>query len=185
MSKINLIPEVKQQKQRQQKINALATSVATITAVILGGLSIILLAYNGLLSTQIGSINNKISKTEDSLKAMKSLEEQVVNLEMGLKNIKLIVEKNRSWTKFFGEIEKATPGDIQFTSLSVNTNQVRATIKGKDIRSIERFIQSFNNFKNDKDQNVFSDVSVENYSKKESGEYVFEAKFNVIEDQAW
>lgn len=185
MSKINLIPEVKQQKQKIQRINTTVSSIATLSGVILGGGILLLLAYSGVLAAQIKSTNDKITKTENSIKTMKDLEDQVVVLESGLKNIKNIVDSNKSWTKFFGEIEKATPADVQFLSFSISGNQVNASLKGKDVRSIDRFIASFSDYKNEKDEKLFSDIVVNGYSKKENGEYLFQAKFNVNEAASW
>lgn len=185
MSKINLIPEVKQKKQRIQKLNTTVSSVSTLTGVVLAGVIFVILGYNGVLSAQIKSTNDKIKKTEDSIKTMKDLEEQVVNLEQGIKDIKLITEKNKSWTKFFSEVEKATPDDIQFLSFSISGNQVSASLKGKEVNSIDRFISSFSNYKNSEDKNLFSDVAVNSYTKKDGGQYLFQAKFNVNENVAW
>lgn len=185
MSKINLIPEIKQKKQKIQKVNATVTSIATFVAIILGGITLLLLSYNGLLAGQISSTNKKISTTENNIKTMKDLEDQVSNLEYGLKNIKQITESNKSWTKFFSDIEKATPADVQFVSFYVNGNQISANLRGSDIRSIDRFIASFETYLNSDKKNVFSNVLVSGYSKKDSGEYVFDAKFDVNEEAAW
>jgi Tfp pilus assembly protein PilN len=185
MSKINLIPEVKQKKQKIQKVNATVSSITTFTGVVLIGLIVILLGYNGVLLAQIKSTNDKIAKTEASIKTMKDLEDQVVNLEQGLKDVKLITEKNKSWTKFFSELEKATPDDVQFLSFAINGNQVTAGLKGKEVNSIDRFISSFTNYKDKNDQNLFGEVVVNSYNKKDTGQYLFQAKFNVNEGIAW
>ena len=147
MFKINLIPEVKIEKQKIHKLNAIMTTLATITAIVLGVMIIALLVYNVTRQVQISSLNSNINKTKEALVAYADLENTVISLEKGLKEIKQILTGGTKWSKFFVELEKATPADVQITSFEISGNTITLTITGSDIRSIDRAIKSFSNYK--------------------------------------
>jgi len=185
MSKINLIPEVRQQKLRAMQINRMVTSMAVVLGAITVAIILGLAGYAGVVTAQKNSIDGQITKVQDSLDTMKDLEATVSNLENGLNNIKSIIAGNKDWNQLLGLFEKYTPSDIQITSFSVDGGAVSLSLKGKTVESIDRFIASFSTAKNDKEENYFTNVIVNGYSKKDTGEVTFEAKFNLNEAAIW
>jgi hypothetical protein len=185
MSKINLIPEVRQEKLRLQRLNSVTTTAAVVVAVVFVAVIIILSLYAGVLAAQKSSINHDINSVQESLNTMKDLEKTVTNLEGGLADIKEIVNGNKDWSSFLTVLEKSTPGDIQFTNLAINSGVANASLVGKDIKAIDRFINSFSNVKNDKGDNYFSDVKVTGYSRKDNGQYTFQTTFNLNGSAIW
>ncbi len=185
MSKINLIPEVRQQKLKVQQLNATVTSTAVVLAVVVGIVTFSLAGYAGVMATQKASIERDIVTTQDSLDTMKDLEATVLNLELGLKNIKAIIDGNKNWNNLFLVFEKNTPTDIQISNLTMNSGLLSLSMKGKEVRSIDRFLGAFIAAKNDKDENYFLNVSVAGFTKKDTGAVTFESKINVNEAALW
>jgi Tfp pilus assembly protein PilN len=183
MFKINLVPEVKQEQIKLKKINFTVTTVAIVVAAVVVIVSLILLSYIVARKAQISSINKETDKINGELVAYKDLEQTVITLEGGLTDIKQIITGGPKWSKFFTELEKVTPGDVQLTSLKVDGNSITMDVVAKDVKSIDRFIKSFSNYKID-DKNLFSDVLVSGYEKKESS-VTFQAEMSLVGGVLW
>ncbi len=185
MSKINLIPEVRQKKIKIAQTNKMVTSAAVILAVATVAAALSLAAYAAVLTTQKSMIEGNIVKVQDSLDTMKDLETTVANLENGLLEIKGIIAGDKNWNNLMGHFEKFTPSDIQITNFAVEGGRVTLSLKGKEVKSIDRFITSFSNAKNPDKKNYFSDVVVNGYNKDEASGVTFTAKFNLNEAVVW
>jgi hypothetical protein len=177
MLNINLVPEVKKEQNRLKKINWTVTTIAVVVGSILAVVIVLLGSLAGYRAVRIGSVDADIKKIEGELVAYKDLEESVATLEVGLAEINKIVAGGRDWNDYLGEIEKATPADIQFTSFQVTGNTVSANLNGKDVQSIDRFIKSFSGYKGKDGQNMFTNVTVDGYTS-DTG-VTFSAKFDV------
>jgi hypothetical protein len=180
MVNINLVPEVKKEQTRVKQVSVLVTTVAVIVGGVLLAAILLLGSLLGYRSTKISSVNKDITKIQDELKAYKELEDSVVTLERGLAEIKGIIAGGRDWTAFYGDIEKATPSDIQFVSFKVSGSTVSADLVGKDVKSIDRFIKSFSNYKGSNNENLYANVAVDGYTSKDDGSVSFQAKFDVV-----
>lgn len=183
MFKINLIPEVKQEQIKAKKINTTITTVTVIVVVIMGVIIFGLLFYNIGRKAQLSLVNKDIDKINTQLEPYKDLESTVVSLETGLKEIKQILTGGPKWAKFFDELEKVTPGDVQITKFDIKGSVISIDATGQDVKSIDRFVRSFSNYKVD-DKNLFSDVVVSGYTSKDS-KITFQATMNLVGGVLW
>jgi hypothetical protein len=146
MFKINLVPEVQEKKQLVARANYLTTA---ISVGILGATAIILAIFGGIVLTNnslISSTEKKISETNSNLAQYKELENMVLSLETGLTGAKQILDGNNTWTKLLPHIEKATPADIKFTKIALESGKISAGLEGQNINSLARFIESFKKY---------------------------------------
>jgi hypothetical protein len=180
MLSINLVPEVKKEQAKLKKINLTVTTVAVVVGGILLAAVLLISSLLGYRTVRIGTVKGNITKIEGELEVYKELEESVNTLENGLADIKKIVSGGRNWTEFFAEIENATPADIQFTNFQVSGNTISASVKGKEVKSIDRFIKSFTNYQNSAKTKMFANVVVDGYTVAEGGMVSFQAKFDVV-----
>lgn len=180
MLSINLVPEVKKEQAKLKQINLTVTTVAIVVGCAILAAVLMIGSLLGYRSARIASVGKDIEKVQGELVAYKDLEESVATLETGLADIKKIVSGGRNWTTFFEEIEKATPTDIQFTSFQISGNTVTAGLKGKDVRSIDRFIKSFSTYKDAAGNTMFANVVVDGYTAADNGTVTFQAKFDVV-----
>lgn len=181
--KINLVPEVKQDQIRIRKINMLLTTIASITGVVLVAVILLLTVYIGIRKAQISRIEAATDKVNTELEVYKDLEQTVISLETGLREAKDIIDGGPKWVNFMTELEKVTPADISLSNLSVKGNELTMRVNGRDVKSIDRFIKSFSNYKI-KDKNLFTNVSVSSYSKKGTA-VAFDAKMNLDKGLLW
>lgn len=180
MININLVPEVKKEQAKVKKINLSMTSLAFVIGASLLAVILLLGSILGYRNTKISSVNKNIEKVESELVVYKELEESVITLENGLRDIKEIVDGGRDWTAFYNDIEKATPTDIRFVSFKVTGNSVSADVEGNDIKSIDRFLKSFSNYKDSDGANLYKSVLVDGYSAKDDGSVFFQANFETV-----
>lgn len=181
MLNINLVPEVKKEQAKLKQLNLTVSTIAFVVGGVVVAAILILGSLLAYRTAATSSLKTKIAAKEGELKAYKDLEDSVITLENGLADIKQITSGGRNWTDFFEEVEKATPGDIQFSSFKVSGNIITADIKGKDVKSIDRFLKSFTNYKDAGGNNMFSGVAVDGYTAKDGGGVTFQAKLTVAE----
>jgi len=184
MLKINLVPEAKQQQKKIQKMNLTVTSAFIITAslILLILITIMVIRISNL--SQNKKLKTSINGTEEELVLYKDLEETVVSLKKGLDGVKEITSKSSKWSKFFSELEKATPQDVSFKNLNIKDTEITATLTGKNIDSLARFIESFQSY-TVKEKNLFVNLDVTGYTKEENNKVNFDAKFSFVKEVLW
>jgi len=180
MVNINLVPEVKKEQAKLKKTNYAMTTIAIVVGISLVAAIVLLGSLYGYRTAKISATSKNIDKITEELKPYKDLEDSVTTLELGLTEIKGILAGGTDWTAFYGDVEKATPGDVQFTTFKVTGYSVSADLAGKNVQSIDRFIRSFSGYKDSDGNNVYSNVVVDGYTAKEDGTVTFQAKFDVV-----
>ncbi len=147
MFKINLVPEVQEKKQQVSKLNYI-TTVSSLS--VLGVIVVVLVIIGGLILTNKGmasGVEKNISSVNTELESYSDLEKTVLSLESGLAGAKKILDNGTPWTKLLPQIEKATPTDIKFTKILLDNGKISASLEGKDINSLARFVESFKKYK--------------------------------------
>jgi Tfp pilus assembly protein PilN len=146
MFKINLVPEVQEKKQQLAKTNSTVVTVSIVAVCITAAILVII---GGVVLAN----NNSIKKTNESILSTKSeisqyaeLEKTVISLENGLTSAKKILDGQNSWTKLLPHLEAATPNDVKFTKITLEPGKITASLEGKDINSLARFVESFKNY---------------------------------------
>ncbi len=180
--KINLIPEVKREQLKIRNLNLWMTNIAIALGVVFGAVILLMSIYIGGVSAKISSTNTQIADLETKLKAYKSLEETVISIEQGVKEVRQILDTDDKWDRVFKMFEGATPGDIRFKTMNFTPElKVTADLEGKDVKSIDRFIKSFESYQYN-DKSAFSKVDVGGYTTNEKGLVTFSATFSVNSD---
>lgn len=194
MFKINLVPEIQEQKQRVSKTNSTVVTISVIVVAVLGGL---VLALSGLLvatKVSLASTQSKIASTQQEVDKYKELEQTVASLENGLAQVKKIFDGQNDWSKLFPHLEAATPNDIAFTQLSLAPGTISANLTGKSVDSLARFVESYKNYQlvSFSGTGTFGDtvtISIDGTEAgktfvKSNGTWVFSTKMDLTKDHA-
>ncbi|RJO61581.1 hypothetical protein C4544_02505 [candidate division WS5 bacterium] len=196
MTKINLAPEVRQEKIKTKKRNFFVTMTAVL---VIAAVLIFILILQGYRWSRVYSLDRtkeKIASTQDELKGYKDIEEMVINIEKGLKAVEEIESNQPKWSKFVPVLEQVTPNDIKFVELSMDGNKFTAKAEGKQVQSIARAIKSLEDYKyQEKKEGVsessakegrllFTNVNVDGYKAGGSG-VEFEMTFEVEQGVLW
>jgi Tfp pilus assembly protein PilO len=180
--KINLIPEVKREQLKIKNINLWTTNIAVLLGIVFAAVIVIMGAYIGGVAAKIGSTEKQTNDLREELKAYESLENTVISIQEGVREVKYILNNEDKWKNVFEIFEQATPNDIRFRSLNISSELVAtAQLEGNDVNSIDRFIKSFESYKRD-DKFSFSNVDVSGYTTNEKGLVTFSATFSINQD---
>lgn len=185
MTKINLIPEVKQREQKIQRVNALTVTVSLIVVI-----GVILIAagfftWNQIKSQRISSNEKKITKVNEELAPYEELEKNVLLMEKSLKEIKAILGGDKRWSLFFIELEKATPADVQIIKFDKTESSISMDLASRDVKGVDRFIKSFSGYKYN-ENNLFNNVKVNGYTRDSgTGLIVFKAVMELNSEILW
>lgn len=189
MTKINLAPDVRQEKLKTKKRNFFVTMTAIL---IIAATLIFILILQGYRWSRVYSLDQtkkKISSTEDELKNYKDIEEMVINIEKGLNAVGEIEKNQPKWSKFVPVLEQVTPNDVKFVELSMEGNKFTAKAEGKQVQSIARVIKSLEDYKYQGNKEaegkpLFKSVNVDGYKGGGSG-VDFEITFEIEQGVLW
>jgi Tfp pilus assembly protein PilN len=145
--RINLVPEVQEQKIQGQKINSIATISATVIIVItvltIIIINVIMISEKAILA----GVQNRIEAVQEESQKHRELEESVISLDKGLKEAKKIILGENSWTQLFPHLEAATPSGIRFTKLQVSAGQIEAELATNNVDELSKFVDSYKNYR--------------------------------------
>lgn len=190
MTKINLAPDVRQDKLKLKRRNFMVTLIAVILLVVTIVFILLLQGYRLSRVYSLDQTKKKIESTKTELKKYKDIEDMVVNIEQGLKAINDIENSEPKWSQFLPVLEKVTPNDIRFTELSVENKEFTAKAEGRSISSIARIIKSLENYEHKASEDaktgtkLFKNVIVEGYEIK-NGAVNFNISFEMEENILW
>ncbi len=146
MFKINLVPEIQIEKKKSARRNALATffaiavvSISVTTLVILAGVRV---ARDATLS----GVDQRIAAVDEESEEYRELEEAVISLEKGLAGLRSILSGENTWTNLLPHLERATPSEVQFESIKLEGNTLSADLRGRDVNSLARMINSYKEY---------------------------------------
>lgn len=190
MGKINLAPDIRQEKIKLKKRNFYVTMAAIL---IVGATLLFILALQGYRFSKVYSLDQtkkKIANTKDELKSYKNIEDMVINIEQGIKAINEIERTEPKWSRFMPVLEQVTPNDVRFTEFSMDGNKFSAKATGKHIYSIARAIKSLENYEYKaapeakSGQKLFKNVNVDGYDSKD-GMVNFDITFEMEQGVLW
>lgn len=191
MSNINLISEVNIQKLKAKKRNFLIVFTAVIILSVLVFLTLVLQGYKWVRNRSLDQTNKNIAGVRSELEGYKDIEVTVKNIETGLKAIDTIESSEHKWSFFLPHLEKATPADVQFTSLSQDGNTFEASAVGKNVASVGRAIFALESYRfkdsqTSEERNLFTNAVVSGYTKdKKKGTVSFKITFDMEEGVLW
>lgn len=146
MFKINLVPEVQEKKLKVRKVN----TYSTIAAVSIAGLTVAAIFVLGTISAvkklSLNSTEDKIKTVNEELKEYKELEETVLSLEKGLAGVKQIMNGGNNWALLYANLEKATPADVAFESMSIKDGVITAQMQAESVEGLGRFVDSLKSY---------------------------------------
>lgn len=148
MLKINLAPEVQQKRSREIRNKRFATIFAIC---IFGGAVLVtffILTFSQIQKSRLESTNARLSELKSELEGYKEVQAKIVSIGEGLNGLEVALLDKRSWNRLLPHIDLATPRDVTFKALEISENgEVEASLEGRDIGSVARYIESFKDYK--------------------------------------
>jgi len=191
MSNINLISEVNLEKLKVKKRNFVVMFAAIVVLTVLVVVTLLLQGYKWVRGTSLKNTEQKVTETRGELEQYKDIETTIVNIETGLKAIEDIEGNEHKWSLFLPHLEKATPFDVQFTSLNQNGRTFTSNALGRSVASIGRTVYALEEYKykdskTGEERKLFGNVNISGYSKdKKKGTVSFDVSFDMEDSAIW
>lgn len=190
MIQFNLLPDIKLEYIRTQRIKRLVTALS----ILLSCVSIVtfagLLIYTGVYQkTQLTHINQDISTANGQLNSSTNLN-KILTIQNQLESLPALDAQKPVASQLFNYLQKLTPSTATISSVNINFGLDTITISGAadSIKTINQYVDTikFTNFSTSKGANqsttpAFSNVVLSNFEVQNGGAtYTITFSFNPI-----
>lgn len=192
MLKINLVPEVQENKLKVKRVNTYSTFAAIFIVGSLVFAILVISSITAITGVTTRGVESKTAEVKTELEEYRELEETVLSLEKGLIGVREILDSGERWAMLLNQMEYATPGDVSFKSLKIKENSIEAELDGRSVESLARFVESYKNHKvvvlsgtGTADENVSIEVAGSTYTTrvKSDGTWKYPVNFSPTEAQ--
>lgn len=184
MAEINLLPEQERKAVAVKRLKNRVTIFSVVSLILAALLSIAVFGYWGVLIAQEKQLGDKLSKLEQQIEGLKTVEGLARVLKNKLAALTVISGKLTNFDKVLTDITQVVPAGVTFSDLTVSDKGI-LTLTGNAATATE-----FSNLvtallHQDAGGANFSDVAVESLSRDEKGIYKFSisAKLKIAQKQ--
>ncbi len=143
MIALNLLPNIKQERQKAGQARRLVISGSIVIIIASIALPILIAVYDISLRTRIGLRNKEISASISDLKKIKDLGE-LLTVQSQLNNIEMVDSTKIRGGNFVSLLERVTPSDTKITTFFTNTEENRFELSATSptVPSAENFVDT-------------------------------------------
>lgn len=142
-ARINLAPEVYQKHQRDKRNKRLATSVASITSIIVGGFIVVMLLILGAQKGAIALASNDIKAKQDEIAAIPELK-QAVTAQYHLSSWMDLSNKKVRISRFFAILEEFQPQGIRVSQVElISGTQLKINGESRTYALVDKMVKAF------------------------------------------
>ncbi len=169
---INLLPDTRQAKQRDHQRRQLATGIAVVVWVVVGGIVVLLTLYMEGQKLAIGNYNKQISDKETQLQGTSGLLD-ALTAQQHLNSLPQLYNQRVYLTKFFTAYTAANPNDVTVSSLVIdNTNAMTINGTGRTYAAVAKLAKALEadnvtvgSGANSGNQPYFTNVAIQSVSR--------------------
>ncbi len=169
---INLLPDTRQVKQRDQRRRQLATGIAVAIWVVCGSILVLLTLYTASQKLIISNLTGQISDKQQQLEGIDGLAD-ALTAQQHLVALPGLYAERVFFTKFFNAYGEANPQQVSLTSLTIsadNTLAVNGTAPSyaavaKLARALEAENVTVGKTANKDNQPYFTEVAIQSASR--------------------
>ncbi|HUA13216.1 MAG TPA: PilN domain-containing protein [Candidatus Sulfotelmatobacter sp.] len=175
MIQINLLPDVKLEFVRSQKLKRLILGVSAIACVCSIALLIVLLSVDGLQKKHLNDINGDISNYKSQLQNKPNIS-QILTVQNQLNSITTLQAGKPQAARVFGYLNLLTPVTVSLNSLSLNFTEKTMVITGNanNPGSVNQYVDNlkdttYTSNSSPTPKPAFNDVVLTSFSYSNSG----------------
>lgn len=189
--RINLLPEARMIKLRNQQTKRLVTVVCLVVCSSVGIILVVLLLLLGARNIQFATNQGKIEKIDKEIASKEAIEQDLAWFNGALSEADSLSKNRVLISQLFSRLGEAAPDGIKITELSVDPSyQVKASVEAKDFNNVALFMNAlkvynveFNPIPGFSRTPVFKDVDVQEVTKRNKKDGAnFEVTF-VVDEQ--
>ncbi len=143
MIALNLLPDIKQERQKAGQARRLVISGSIVVIIASVAVPVAVGIYDLSLRARIGSRNKEITASISDLKKVKDLGE-LLTVQSQLNNIETVDSDKIRGGNFVGLLERATPADTKVTNSFISTEENRFELSATSptVPSAENFVDT-------------------------------------------
>jgi Tfp pilus assembly protein PilN len=188
---VNLLPEARIHKLRNQAKKRTYSTIAGLTGGILLAAIVVFIMLQGFLSATYGANKERINKLNSELETSKPMEEEAATLQANLASFYKLNNNRTYVTRFFTNFFRMVPNFVKIDSVSIAADN-KVTITGStgsfaDVSRFANLAEEYNlNYLPQEDLDrvaVFTDAEFTSVSKDtKSGKTTFSMTFKVNQE---
>lgn len=188
---VNLLPEARIHKLRNQAKKRTYSTIAGLTGGILLASIVVFVMLQGFLAATYGANKDRISKLNAELETSKPMEEEAATLQANLASFYKLNSNRTYVTRFFTNFFKMVPSFVKIDSVSISADNT-VTITGNtgsfaDVSRFANLLEEYNlNYLPQEDLDrvaVFTDAEFTSVSKDtKTGKTTFTMTFKVNQE---
>ncbi|GDX62740.1 hypothetical protein LBMAG34_2740 [Candidatus Saccharibacteria bacterium] len=188
---VNLLPEARIHKLRNQAKKRTYSTIAGLTGGILLAAIVVFVMLQGFLAATYGANKDRINKLNAELETSKPMEEEAATLQANLASFYKLNNNRTYVTRFFTNFFKMVPSFVKIDSVSISADNT-VTISGNtgsfaDVSRFANLVEEYNlNYLPQEDLDrvaVFTDAEFTSVSKDtKTGKTTFTMTFKVNQE---
>ena len=169
MIQLNLLPNVKLELVKAQRMQRLLTTIAVIASIAAIALVAVLFSASQIQKKHINDLNKEIAAKTAKLQSDKQLG-KILTIQNQLGSLTTLHASKPAASRLLGYMNQVTPVDVSITSLGVdfNTHIISVTGKANALSDVNKYVDTlkFTDFTADKSakKKAFSNVVLSNFS---------------------
>ena len=139
MIEVNLIPDVKREYLRAQRMRNSVVSLSILVSIIAGVIVALLVGYVGTQTAREWLANNDIKTEYNKISSIKDAN-QIITIQHQLSQISSMHSNKMMNSRIFSVLEAVNPpapNDIKMSTINLDPNETRLTIEGSATNSFE------------------------------------------------
>lgn len=116
---INLLPQLKEESDKEKKIKKYLTVGSPIILVLYGLLLVVVYIYWNIQISAANDINNKINGAEKSISEQKEVESLYRGTKTKISGVSQLLGQHLNYAQIITYIEQIAPADISLTNLTI------------------------------------------------------------------
>ena len=143
MVMINLLPDLRKAKLREQNTRQLAISVASATVIVSVAAIVVLVLVTQAQALQIRLLTNSISDKQAQIKREVPAAQDIATAQQHLASLAKLYGQRPSLSKFFTVLESVANSDIALNSVSLDaTNKLTVNGQAKNYQAASRLAEA-------------------------------------------
>lgn len=188
--RINLLPEARLTKLRNEKTKKVTTLICIVVSGLVGAVIVLLLLYLGTQNLIAARNNDKMKQLKSDIESKQTVINEAAQFHKALTESNRLDENRIYLSKIFDVTSKSTPKESRLTDFAVDSDyNVTASVKAKDYETVSRFIVALQNYNVTYGQvdglekkPVFHNLAIDTVTKKQNEDATFDVTYSVDKD---
>ena len=173
---INLLPQLKEESDKEKKIKKYLTVGSPIILVLYGLLLVVVYIYWNIQISAANDINNKISGAEKSISEQKEVESLYRGTKTKISGVSQLLGQHLNYAQIIAHIEQIAPADISLTSLVIKDDgTIEISLQASNSVILAAFINAL--LDNNSGGKYFSHAKLTSLVFSADGTYLFSLSF--------